>query len=404
MKTVDAIGDVILVKRIEGGLTSESNTDRRVGRIHVGACGMGLGHVGRLLPTLVFFRRKGWDIYVSTYGDAVKFSLSSGFRTYREPDVTYGTVGAGVSLALTIASLPSQVFSFIRQVAMELKLMWKEKPSIVVSDSRLSTVLAARLAGVKTVLLIHELLVIIPGKRGIGRRFAELLSAGLLAHLWSLADRIVISDFPAPLTLAEDNVYLLDGVPNKAVFAGPCGRTPSPSSTSGPIYMRVSGLPQERKVLADLYLEAGRLLAERGIDVVVSVGDVGKGLIGACCAGRLKVVGWVQNPWELGPKAIVSVGGQTSMAEFLAFGVPLVLTPPRSHTEHWAIASSLRKKGLAIVIPLEEATSSSVAQAVEHALSDPELRRAAREFSRQASAYPGDSVLQAELLRVALGS
>ncbi|MDP7976595.1 MAG: hypothetical protein RAK25_05585, partial [TACK group archaeon] len=177
-------------------------------KLHVGACGIGYGHVGRDLPTALYLGSVGWDVYFTTYGDAVHFARASGFRTYAEPSVGYVTKGGEVTMKGTILSLFRQLNSFFTQLADEYRIIRKEKPDVVLSDSRLSTVLAAKLAGKRIVLLIHELKVLTPIRDPRFKRFVDAIAYRVLSTFWSFSDKVVISDFPPPLTIAEENVVL----------------------------------------------------------------------------------------------------------------------------------------------------------------------------------------------------
>jgi len=376
-------------------------------KLHVGACGIGYGHVGRDLPTATALRKEGWRVYFTTYGEAVNFALSFGFPVYEEPAVGYVTKKGEVTMKGTILSFPWQLDAFFKQLVQEYKIIKAEKPDVVLSDSRLSTVLAAKLARKKTVLLIHELRVLTPIRNPSFKGFADALAYRFLSSFWSLADRVVVSDFPPKLTIAEDNVRLWWPLRRrgKTVYSGPCGRVKGfKGDRGGVVYMRVSGLQSERDVLKRVYLEAGLLLAKQGIKVVVSNGDVLDKTVRSYEGGNLKVYGWIDDVAALRVALLVSVAGQTSMSEFVDAGIPFILTPPRSHTEHWGIAQSLARKGIAVVLPLGSLTGGELADAVKSALANDGLYRAAASYAEAAQKYPGDPVLMDSVKRLTPGS
>ncbi|MFQ1020394.1 MAG: glycosyltransferase [Thermoprotei archaeon] len=365
-------------------------------KLHVGACGIGYGHVGRDLPTALYLGSVGWDVYFTTYGDAVHFARASGFRTYAEPSVGYVTKGGEVTMKGTILSLFRQLNSFFTQLADEYRIIRKEKPDVVLSDSRLSTVLAAKLAGKRIVLLIHELKVLTPIRDPRFKRFVDAIAYRVLSTFWSFSDKVVISDFPPPLTIAEENVVLWWPLRkrDKLVYAGPCGRvTACRKSDHGVVYLRVSGIESERVILNDLYYKTGVLLARDGVRAIMSRGNARGNFASSEFDGKLLVYDWIRDYGSMEINSLVSVAGQTSMAEFVDLGVPFILTPPISHTEHWGIAKSLEKKGIALVLPLRGLTPEQLRDAVEQALADEALRKRAQEYASKAKSYPGDQVL-----------
>ncbi len=365
-------------------------------KLHIGACGIGYGHVGRDLPTALHFAGAGWDVYFTTYGDAVHFARASGFRAYAEPSVGYVTKGGEVTMKGTILSMFRQLSSFFTQLADEYRIIKKENPDIVLSDSRLSTLLAAKLARKKAVLLIHELKVLTPIRDPKFKRFVDAIAYRVLSTFWSFSDKVVISDFPPPLTIAEENVVLWWPLRrrNKSVYAGPCGRVSAcRKSDHGLVYLRVSGIESERAVLNDLYYKTGVLLAKDGVRAVMSRGNAQGTSVSSEFNGKLLVYDWIKDYGGMEINLLVSVAGQTSMAEFVDLGVPFILTPPISHTEHWGIAKSLEKKGIALVFPLRGLTPERLRDAVEEALVDGALRMRAQEYASKAKYYPGDQVL-----------
>jgi uncharacterized protein (TIGR00661 family) len=365
-------------------------------KLHVGACGIGYGHVGRDLPTASFFAKAGWSVYFTTYGDAIHFARLSGFKTYGEPAIGYVTKGGEVTMKGTVLSLLRQINFFFVQVVEEYLVIKREKPDVILSDSRLSTLLAGKLSRKKVVLLIHELRVLTPIRDPKFKRFVDGIAFRALSLFWSLSDKIVISDFPPPLTIAEENVALWWPLKksDKTVFAGPCGRIGvCRQNEQGAVYFRVSGIESERTILNELYYKTANLLARDGIRVIMSRGNSKGNSKISELGGKLVVYDWIRDYKGLEISLLVSVAGQTSMAEFVDLGVPYILTPPMSHTEHWGIAKSLERKGVAVVIPLRGLTPERLRDAIKKALSDKPLRLRAQEYARAARSYPGDGVL-----------
>lgn len=138
-------------------------------------------------------------------------------------------------------------------------------------------------------------------------------------------------------------------------------------------------------------------LAREGVRVLVSRGDVGDETVIKSVDGNYEEHGWVTSLSDYTLSLLVSVGGQTSMAEFVDLGIPMILTPPKSHTEHWGIAKSLEKKGIALCLPLAGLRPEQLKEVVLQVLADDERRQRAKQFAAAASQYPGDPVLIAEL-------
>ncbi|PSN92898.1 hypothetical protein B9P99_03055, partial [Candidatus Marsarchaeota G1 archaeon OSP_B] len=186
-----------------------------VPKIFIGACGIGLGHVGRMLPVAKILRERGWRVYFSTYGDASNYSINEGFPTIRERELSYGSKSDGsLSLKETFRVFPRVLLSFLSQVKREFSALRALKPNVVLSDSRLSTLIAARALGYPSILVMHEFKMLIPLQGdelpGIGfvKRFFERVALETFGLGWDLADRVLITDFPPPFTVCKPNVVL----------------------------------------------------------------------------------------------------------------------------------------------------------------------------------------------------
>ena len=86
--------------------------------------------------------------------------------------------------------------------------MAKFGPSLVVSDSRLSTVLAARQKSYPVITMLNQFKVLFPPRfhgEPVGR-FYERIAGDVLGLLWSLSDQVLMTDLPPPYTIGESNL------------------------------------------------------------------------------------------------------------------------------------------------------------------------------------------------------
>jgi len=113
--------------------------------IYFSACGIGLGHVGRLKPFARWLFQEGHKIYFTGYGEAMDQLKDDKFikhtvpviEFYENPDGSFNSSKTSiVGLYLT--------FRFLQQVKVEYQYITKYKPDLVVADTRYSTVFAAK--------------------------------------------------------------------------------------------------------------------------------------------------------------------------------------------------------------------------------------------------------------------
>src|SRR5512137_1766974 len=198
-------------------------------RIYFAPCGIALGHAGRCIPVANRFQERGHSVYFSSYGEAVPFIKRAGFnvgevqaiKVYEKDDGTF-------NFRRTLAGSPREILTFAAQVGAELNLIEHFKPDLVVADSRLSTILAARMRRIIPLLILHQMRIMIPTKQPVLSRYrlsikraVERTGLEVLGSLWKLSKAIIVPDFPPPYTIAKANVVPSNQYVEKVKLVGP---------------------------------------------------------------------------------------------------------------------------------------------------------------------------------------
>ncbi len=121
-------------------------------RIYLAPCGMGVGHISRCKTITNLLTEHGWSIFVSTYSDGLEYAKGLGYQLVETVPLTMKTNSdGGIDFKLTAATSPGLfrgLWSILRQIIAEIRNIQRIKPALVVSDSRASSLIAARLLGV----------------------------------------------------------------------------------------------------------------------------------------------------------------------------------------------------------------------------------------------------------------
>lgn len=385
---------------------------------YLAPCGMGLGHAGRMLAVARRLANAGVEVVFSSYGRAVDMVERCGLPCLRTRLISYEVDGEGdVDVRGTVAKSPVNIYRFARQVGDELYYMGVLKPVVVVSDSRLSTLLAAKVYGIPSILVLSQLKVIIPVKAPSSqklkvKRLAEEGLYRLLERLWRLADEILIPDFPPPYTIARAN--MVEGpLPPKVRFIGPTipawpDELPLREEVREALGVRgrlvvasFTGVGGEGRALMEEFL---RELAECELPSDVTV-IVSRGIpLSSTALERVRrgvyVCDWLPNRhlYVRAADALVTHGGHTSVMEAVVFGVPAVHVVRRTHTERLGISMTTEALGVARTHVVEE--GRDLYAALQWALSD-EAREAAQRLAREVSGLKGDVTVAERALALA---
>jgi len=376
--------------------------------VYMAPCGMGLGHAARCAAIAKELIKRGHEVVFSTYGEAVNYLKSQEFEVLRCYELSYEhTDNGGIDLEGTLAKGPRALYIFARQVGAELYYTGVLNPDVVVSDSRLSTSLAAVLRGIPNILIINQLLIVLPAAGNHSERFyaaksnVEKLILEIMAEIWGKSDKIVIPDFPPPYTISKLNLVFEENTASKAVFIGPLiqkrpEETPSRKEIREKLGLKEtplvlvtpSGTKEEKKALAESLLN---LLLDIDLEakIIISMGDPQSRTYVKRFGDKITVVGWLTDKYLYLKAADVLVchGGHTTIAEAMYYGVPMLVIPTTGHTERIGNAQSVVEMNLGKMLPQEELNAENLKELLKELLDNPEYMNNAREISRKVSVF-----------------
>ena len=369
-------------------------------KVYFTPCGVALGHAGRCLPIAKEIVKKKGKILFSTYGDAVDFLRAENVPTVKMPEIKFEENKDGaVDLKRTATKVTKHVHTFLRQITTEIKLLKTFNPDIVVSDSRLSPLIACRLLGKPSILLLHQLKMLIPHRRILSKleqklkHFGEFIIMYTLYPWWSLANIILIPDFPPPYTIAKENLKIPKKIlENKAKLIGPIiSKRPEelpPSqelksklgfNKNKPLIYAGMGGTKKEKYLINTILERIFKKFPGNYQIVFTRGYPNKPEV-AYKKENLHVYNWFKDRYVLlkACDIIISRAGHNTVAEAIYFGKPLILVPTPAHSEHQGNAKSAQKMGIAKVIQQENLNLKTLLEAIEEIMNNGYILRNVR--------------------------
>ena len=194
-------------------------------RVYFGVCGVGLGHVGRCIPVANRLRQLGNEVIFSTYKEACDYVQRENFPLCKSPPISFAVrPDGGVDFRKT--TVYPGIFSlyiFLTQLKAEIEFMRALTPDCVVSDSRVSSLIAAKLLGIPALTLLNIYKVTIPRERRF-LNLARIADGGILTvigKVWTIGKHILIPDFPHPYTLSQSNLEIPPSRKKKVKLIGP---------------------------------------------------------------------------------------------------------------------------------------------------------------------------------------
>jgi UDP-N-acetylglucosamine--N-acetylmuramyl-(pentapeptide) pyrophosphoryl-undecaprenol N-acetylglucosamine transferase len=378
-------------------------------RVYVSCFGSGLGHATRMLEVARLLSGAGCTVVFSSSGEVSSFIRRMGFRCYSVPlvDVSY-TPDGEFSASRTLALSPLLSARACLQFAQELRNISSFSPDVVLSDSMLSTVVAAKLRGMRVVTVLNQLRLQSSHSSSVVSSAVSAFTAEWLGRLWGRSDSLLIPDLPPPYTISERNLWGVRAAARARYigFLVPENREGSDKVVDSlweekrpKIFFQVSGPPRTRGPLLRAALEVASRLSDRYL-FVLSGGDpegspVPKRIAGGWYYEWCGVTGRLFRECDV----VVSRAGHGTLSQIITNSKPSLLIPIPGQTEQEGNASKAVRLGISLRLDQRYLSSASFNDSMERLLSGKYAERA-REVGRVANSYSAKQEVLSEVMRL----
>ncbi len=287
-------------------------------RLYIGPCGLGLGHITRCDAIAREFSNEGVDVLFSSYLDALDYLKRSGFTYFSAIPLSFRTREDGTidpKMTMSQNGVTVGLWGFIRQLIGEVRQISAFAPDVVISDTRISTLVAAFILRKPRILILNQYSVQMPKddkKHRLNDRpmlFAAKIIwryiSAMLELAWGLSDLIIVPDLKAPYTISRYNLAIPPGIRRKVRLVGPLTRSRlnlldgvRQTGRGRPlVFACVSGPATDRKYLVNKLTDILKEFPE-DYELILSCGDP-NGSFGGRRIGNLTIHNWMteQSYW-----------------------------------------------------------------------------------------------------------
>jgi len=349
--------------------------------------GMGLGHVGRCIPIAKRLEQKGARILFSTYREGLKYVQREGFQAVEAPDIGVAVKPDGsIDFRLTTVNPGPflSIYKIMKQVDAEINYMQTFKPDVVVSDSRASSLVAAKLLDVPRIAILNQFQVMIPRRQRFLKlaRIADATTLTLVGRIWADVMQALIPDFPPPYTISTKNLHIPKAYHKKMKFIGPilpiCSKDLPEKrqlqkklglDESKPvIFAPISGPAKERAYFTGILRQIFSKFPD-DYQIIMSLGYP-KSSTDPVINENLIIHGWIPNRFEYlkACDVVISRGGHGTLSQSICYGKPMILVPTPSHTEQLNNAKKVVDLGVADIIMQKKLSKDFLLNAIRKVL------------------------------------
>ena len=356
-------------------------------RVFFTPSGAGLGHVGRCIPIAKKLQEQGAELLFSTYNEGFKYVQKEGFKVIEAPDIGVQVKPDGsIDFRLTTVD-PGPfltVYKIAKQIDAEIDYIQAFEPDVVVSDSRASSLVAAKFLGIPRICILNQFQVFIPRRNRFLKlaRIADATTLTLVGKVWAEVNHILVPDFPPPYTISNKNLHIPKAYHKKITYIGPI--LPK-SSNDLPekialrkklglpedkpiIFAPISGPPKERAYFTGLLRQIFSQFPH-DYNIVMSLGYPNV-KSETPVNGNMIVHGWIPNRFEYlkACDIVISRGGHGTLSQSICYGKPTILIPTPSHTEQFNNAEKAVELGVTEIILQEDLNKQTLLSAVQKLL------------------------------------
>jgi UDP:flavonoid glycosyltransferase YjiC (YdhE family) len=353
-------------------------------KIYFAPYGVGLGHASRLV-TIASHLGKDYLSRFSSYGEAVPYIRMRGYDCSSVPPVEFVWSGeSGFSVKKSLAQLPLWLSNFSKQMLLETKIMSKFVPNVVVSDSRLSPLLSAKILSMPSIVILNQIkLLLSPRLRQFwGARVFEKLTGEFMGLFWSNADRILDPDLPPPYTISEHNIWDCDVTSKKIEYVGfvvplniihlddltKVANNVGLDRSKPIIFIHISGPKQTRLSLLSTIIESAKSMNQ--IQWIASEGRPEGSTHPVRLAPNILYYEWCPIKDELFSLSdlVIIRAGHTVISQAIMYGKPMITIPIQNHGEQLGNSEKVEKLKIGIKLDPNNIGKEQIVEAVNAAL------------------------------------
>jgi UDP-N-acetylglucosamine--N-acetylmuramyl-(pentapeptide) pyrophosphoryl-undecaprenol N-acetylglucosamine transferase len=376
-------------------------------RVYFAPNGIGLGHVGRCIPIARRLAEKNSEMVFSTYLEGVRYVERENFPLIKAPPIVFQVKPDGSVDFRQTAINPGPFFAsftVVKQVNSEVRTIGLFKPDVVVSDSRVSPLLAARLLRIPRICIVNQFQPRVPRTRHYLRlaRLADSFALAIVGSLWTSGNTVLIPDFPQPYTIAVGNLTIPKPYRKNVKLIGPILPThPNELPTKQELRKKLN-LPQDKPVIfapisgpttektfVTGVLRKALLEFPSDYEIVISYGYPNADTT-PIRHGNVTIYKWIPNRFEYLKACDVAIAraGHGTITQCMCYGKPAILIPTPNHTEQLTNAKQAENLGVAKIVLQERLTKEKLLKNIQHLLQTEAVERL-REVQDEALKYDG---------------
>jgi UDP-N-acetylglucosamine--N-acetylmuramyl-(pentapeptide) pyrophosphoryl-undecaprenol N-acetylglucosamine transferase len=374
-------------------------------KVYIAPCGIGLGHVTRSATIASNLNKRGIDTVFSTYLDGINYVQKMGFKLREGLPISFKVKKDGTVdfiQTVTRSGFSIGLHKFLKQLVREIQNIENYDPDVVFSDTRLSTIIAAKLLKKPIILMLNQFRIDIIKGSGRDQKISEkifflianffwIFIRDLISWIWTWSDWVLVPDYPPPYTISIKNLYIPNRYSSKVKLIGSIVSTKNKELPDKSVirfefdldpkkpvvYAAISGPKVERLYLID---RLSKILSSLSTNyqIIISKGDPSSHRL-PIIKEKLHIFDWIDDLKQFKlikvSDVIISRAGHGIITKVLAYGKPLILIPIPNQTEQYGNATRAEKLGVAKIIEQDFLSKETLQNSIDEILNEEKFKK-----------------------------
>ncbi|MFZ3077832.1 MAG: MJ1255/VC2487 family glycosyltransferase [Candidatus Aenigmatarchaeota archaeon] len=343
--------------------------------------GEGLGHTTRCRALAEEFIRQRHKVAFAAYGSSAEYLRRYKFKVYdSDAEISLAGKSGKFSMRHTLMNSKGIFYKMLKAAYKECRAIEDFKADIVISDSKYSALFAAKIKGLKSIIIINQNTMSMHGIK----KFIGYVVYGSIKNLNKIADRIVVPDFAPPYTVCEYNISQKN---NKMYFSGPLIVSEKwRNENRGEKYVLslIGGFGYRSRILKKINMLALKR-KDKMFKLVCGISRIN----GLKCGKNIEIINFAKNMDQLWTycEMVVAHGGHSTLMEMACFGKPGIIVPDAGHFEQENNARKISELGCGITVMHKDLSLGSLNNAINQISKNVKYKSNAKKLGMLARKY-----------------
>lgn len=311
-------------------------------KILITTCGVGIGHASRDLALAKRLEKEGYEISFASYGAGLHYLQKNNYKPYNLPPMNFQQTNGALDIEKSLKKSKDIPFTFIKSMYKESRIIKKDKPDLIITDSHYSTPITAKFLNVPCFIITNDLTFGFSKNTSVSTiKYFEKSIRKLIVEISKGTHTILIPDIPksinTPIELEEKIEFigpLLHQTPNEIQSKESLRKKHKINKNAKVLLVTIGGSEFGKKLISNICdisdkISVDKIIIFTGLEIKPSSFKIEKNNT------KIIIKQFTYNlvEWMKLSDLIITLAGHTTSMELISINKPNIMIPIENHVE-----------------------------------------------------------------------